>query len=420
MEREPSGVGLHDQEREHDDAGRRGPAQADIGNALQAAFPSHEMSGHRGRDHEGRIDRREPVRFDPRMQGVPDEIGGDGPEGRIDEHASGLRTGLEAGKRMQPHRAENKDQRRCEGDLRRHQFEQIVGAKILDPGAAADLLEERDPVVLGVPDQHRRKDRKGEKPAEIGPWREQPGALLRHNQEPDQDRRPEEQRAVFRQQRKADRGADRKPPRPSGGFQHLGERKQHETCGNQQRRVRRHDQRADGRHQRDIEQDRRGCRHPHAAEQDRGRAIHRVAHRQREQDRDQPDAEGRIARDVSTGADHQRDHRRMIVIAPGQRLRPHPVIGFVEGQRRDRGGHQPQHHECYDRQPGVADETRIGSRHRAPTACARRTGPTWRSSRPRPSARRPRPPATRSAPGRRPRTPRRHWRTGRRCRRGRR
>ena len=41
-------------------------------------------------------------------------------------------------------------------------------------------------------------------------------------------------------------------------------------------------------------------------------------------------------------ADHERDHRRMIVIAAGEILRPHPVIGFVEGHRREGGGDQPQ------------------------------------------------------------------------------
>ena len=73
-----------------------------------------------------------------------------------------------------------------------------------------------------------------------------------------------------------------------------------------------------------------------------GGLIDRPAHRQRQQDRDQPHAELGIARDQRAEPDHHRDHRRMIVVAAGEMLRPHPVIGFVEGDRRECRGDQAQ------------------------------------------------------------------------------
>ena len=237
--------------------------------------------------------------------------------------------------------------------------------------------------------------------------------------QPDQDRRSEEQRGVFRQQRATGGGADRQPPHAVAGLQHLGERKQQETGSHQQRRVRRNDHGADRGHQRDVQKDRRRGGHAPAAEQDRGSLIDRPAHRQRQQDRDQPYAELGIACDQRAEPDHHRDHRRMIVIAAGKMLRPHPVIGFVEGDRRERRSNQAQRNEPQDRQTRVEGNPRLVGAHFPVIACARRTVRTWRSSRPRPSARRQALRATRSAPGRRPRTRRRHWRAVRRRRRDR-
>ncbi len=265
-------------------------------------------------------------------------------------------------------------------------------------------------MVIGIPEDDRRKQRQRNEAAEIWPGRNQPAPQFGHRHQPDQDRRAEKQRGVFRQQRRTDRGADRKPPCAASGLQYLGEKEQDKARGHQQRRVRRDDHGADRRHQRDVEQERRGRSQAMAAEQDRGGAIHRPAHRQRQQDRHQPHAEFGVAGDHGAESDHQRDARRMIVIAAGEMLRPHPVIGFVEGDRRRGRGDQPQRHQRQYRQNRVADEPHIVRAHCSFIACARRTVRTSRNSTPRPSARPQHPPATRSAPDRRPKTPRRHWR----------
>ena len=118
------------------------------------------------------------------------------------------------------------------------------------------LLDEGDPVMIGVPEDDRRKQRQRDEPAEIEPGRDQPAPQFGNGDQPDQDRRPEEQRGVFRQQRAAGGGADRQPPRAAAGLQHLGERKQHEAGSHQQRRVRRDDHGADRGHQRDVQKDR--------------------------------------------------------------------------------------------------------------------------------------------------------------------
>ena len=166
------------------------------------------MGGDGGSDRKRRIDRREPVRLDAGMQRVPDEIGDDGPEHRIDQHARGQRAGAALEQRIEAHRAEDEHQRRRERDLRRDQFGDEGRPEILDPGAA-HLLDEGHPVVIGIPQDDRREHRKRNQPAEIEPGRDQPAPQLRNGDQPDQDRRPEEQRGVFRQQRRAD--SERRP-----------------------------------------------------------------------------------------------------------------------------------------------------------------------------------------------------------------
>ena len=101
--------------------------------ALLARLPLREMGGDRGGDRKRRIDRREPVGLDAGMQRMPDEIGDDGPEHRIDQHARGQRAGAALEQRVKPHRAEDEHQRRRERDLRRNQFGDEGRREILDP-----------------------------------------------------------------------------------------------------------------------------------------------------------------------------------------------------------------------------------------------------------------------------------------------
>ena len=190
-----------------------GAAQRRQKSARRSPARSHwtQMRGDRGGDREGGIDRREPVGLDAGVQRVPDEIGHDGPEHRIDQHPRGERAGIAPGKRVKPHRAEDEHQRRRERDLGRNQFGDEGRPEILDPGAA-HLLDEGHPVVIGIPEDDRRKQRQRNEPAEIRPGREQPAPQFGNADEPDQDRRAEKQRGVFRHQRRTDRGADREPP----------------------------------------------------------------------------------------------------------------------------------------------------------------------------------------------------------------
>ena len=190
------------------------------------------MRGDRGRDREGRINRREPVGLDTGMQRMPDEIQHDGPERRTDQGTCRERAGIAPKQRIKPHRAEDPDQRRRKRNLGRDQFGDERRPEILDAGAA-DLLDEGDPVVIGVPENDRRENRERDEPAEIRPGRQKPAPQFGNGRQPDQNRRAEKHRGVFRQQRGADRHADRKPPRAAPGLQHLGEKKQHEAGGHQ-------------------------------------------------------------------------------------------------------------------------------------------------------------------------------------------
>jgi hypothetical protein len=129
---------------------------------------------------------------------MPDEIQRDGPVGRIDQGPRGGAAGLARPQRVKAHGAEDPDQGRCEGDLGWNEFADEGQPEILDFGAA-HLLDEGDPVMIGVPPDDRRKHRHGDQPAEIGPWRGQPAPQCWDADQPDQDGRAEEQRCVFRQ-----------------------------------------------------------------------------------------------------------------------------------------------------------------------------------------------------------------------------
>ena len=111
------------------------------------------------------------------MQRMPDEIQHDGPERRADQCARCQRAGIAPKQRIKPHRAEDPDQRRRERDLGRDQFGDERRPEILDAGAA-DLLDEGDPVVIGVPENDRRENRERDEPAEIGPGRQQTSAAI--------------------------------------------------------------------------------------------------------------------------------------------------------------------------------------------------------------------------------------------------
>jgi hypothetical protein len=154
------------------------------------------VGGYRGRDRERRIDRCEPVGLDPGMQRMPDEIRHDGPERRADQRARRVCAGVAAEQRIKPHRAENADQRRCECDLGRDQLGDEARLEILD-ARAPDLLDEGNPVMIGIPQDHRGKYQERNQAAEIGPWRDQPAPQFWYAHQPDQDRRTEKQRGVF-------------------------------------------------------------------------------------------------------------------------------------------------------------------------------------------------------------------------------
>ena len=53
----------------------------------------------------------------------------------------------------------------------------------------------------------------------------------------------------------------------------------------------------------------------------------------------------------------------MIVVATGKMLRPHPVVGFVEGDRRERRGYQAQANEPQDRKTRVEGNPRLVGIH---------------------------------------------------------
>ena len=154
--RQRAGVGLYDQQHEHQDSARRSPAPAEINQALPARLPFNQMRGDGGGDRKRRIDRRKPVGLDAGMQRMPNEIGDDDPEHRIDERTRRQRAGASAEQRVKPHRTEHPHQRRRERDLRRDQFGDEDRAEILDP-RPPHLLDEGNPVVPGVPENDRRE-----------------------------------------------------------------------------------------------------------------------------------------------------------------------------------------------------------------------------------------------------------------------
>ena len=155
----------------------------------------------------------------------------------------------------------------CVGD----QFGDEGRPEILDPGPS-HLLDEGDPVVIGIPENDRRKHRKRDQPAEIEPWRHSQCRSFGTAISQIRIAGPKNSAVYFDSSAApaAAPTASHHAPRPVSST--FASAKNSKTRGDQQRRVGRHDQRADRRHQRDVEQDRRGRRHAPAAEQDlRGR-----------------------------------------------------------------------------------------------------------------------------------------------------
>ncbi|MHC2312259.1 hypothetical protein ACVIJ1_008729 [Bradyrhizobium elkanii] len=130
------------------------------------------------------------------MQCVPGEVDHDGPEHRVDQHARLHRAGAAPIERVEAHHAEDEHQWRCERKLGRDQLGDVGRPEILDP-RAAHLLDERHPVVIGIPQDDGAEQAGRNQAAEIEPGREKPAPQLRHRRKPDQDRRTKEQRGVF-------------------------------------------------------------------------------------------------------------------------------------------------------------------------------------------------------------------------------
>ena len=210
----------------------------------------------------------------------------------------------------------------------------------------------------------------------------------------------------FDSRRKPRGHARRDPPLAVAGLSELREHvEQHRRRCDLRRIGRRHQHlHADHRHR--VEDERRQRAGMLAFQKDRARTPDRNRGNDRQQQRNEPHTETRVAEDRRAGADDEGHQRRMVVIAPGKILRPLPVIGFVERERRHRGNDT-----AHDDQRGKKTAM-IWVRRSSPeklTSRATRTGWTSSSSTPRPSARRRGPRATRSADRRRARTPRRHW-----------
>ena len=296
------------------------------------------------------------------MQRVPDEIEENHPHADADQRRPRGICRPALRQRIKTEHAENEDGWRRERELGRDHLAEIFERDALDAGAAK-LLDERYPFMIRIPQDHRREDRESEDAAEIRPWRRQPAALVFHQQKPQQNLRAEEQRGVFREQPASHRNADCEPPHATARLPHLGETKENEARRHHQWRVRRHDGGADRRHQRRIEEDSRRRRDARVIEQDPGGAIDRPAHRQREQDRDQPHTELRIAGDHDAQADHHGDHRGVIVVTARKMFRPSPVIGFVEGQRRDGRSNQAKHHKRGHGDDRAANQLRLRGSH---------------------------------------------------------
>ena len=89
------------------------------------------------------------------MQRMPGKIQRDGPIRRIDQGARGQSAGVAPHLRIEPHHAQGEHQRGREDDLGRDQLTHESRIEAFDPGGTAELLDEGDPVVIGIPPYHR-------------------------------------------------------------------------------------------------------------------------------------------------------------------------------------------------------------------------------------------------------------------------
>ncbi len=349
-----------------------GAAQRRQKSARRCARASHRTRwrGDRGRDRKGGIDRREPVGLDAGMQRVPDEIQRDGPEHRVDQHARRQRAGIAPGQRVKPHRAEDPDQRRCECDLGRNQFGDEGGAEILDPGAA-DLLDEGDPVVIGIPEDDRREYRQRDQAAEIGPWRDQPAPQFRDDR-PARSGSPGRKTArcisttAPRRPRRRPRATTRRARSPAPWREKTARSSRPPAAAQSGVTIRVPTAAISVTLSRMVAV--AATRWPPNRIAAARYTAQLIGSASRIDTSRTPSSVSPAI--MVPSADHQRDHRRMIVIAAGEMLRPHPVIGFVEGQRRQGGGDQPQRHQRQDRQDRVADEPRIAAGSSAASSLA--------------------------------------------------
>ena len=331
----------------------------------QRAYPPRAArrmaAGVGGRNGEGRIDRLRPVALHAFVGGVPEKVDHHRRAHRDEQDA--CRTVFGPGRRpappdpAQPGAAQYEDRRRREDDQGAGQFGQIAERPDEDRQTAG-LIDQGSPLVLGVPDQHRGEDGQRQQPAGPGPRRRQPSPLLADAQEPGEQAHGEEDRGVFGAEAKAEREADRQPPRPAAAALELRHKHEEKAGRGDHRLVRRRDQRADRHDHRQVEVDHRGAAEADVIEQQVRRASESPACRDAERHRHDADAQGRVAEQARADPDHQRIDERMVDETGREMLGIAPVQDLVRSERRGSGhdeldqGQEP--HE--EHQPGGRGE----------------------------------------------------------------
>src|ERR1051326_1624801 len=225
---------------------------------------------------------------------------------------------------------------------------------------AAELKSERHPVILRIPVDRRRQEQDRDRRACIRPSAMEPGPTGRREHKPQSDRGGEKETGVFREQRKAYRQPHRKPPAPVARSLQLGHGEKQETGGSENERIRRGARRLRGDHQGRVEQQAGGPgRLPVVEGEVRGSPKCPACPDGGEQ-RNQPYADLRVARNYGAKTYGERDERWMIVIAEREMLGPQPEIGLVEGQRQD----QRQNRTKPDKDSDGPEQARAGEPHR--------------------------------------------------------
>ena len=210
-----------------------------------------------------------------------------------------------------------------------------------------------------IPHDHRGEHGERQRRPEIGPGRPEPATLPRRYAEPQEGPDTQKRSRIFCEQPEAAGRARGGPPDRALGLRNLGQGENEERRGGHRRGIRRCRQPDRAAHQGEVEE--QGRRHPGrvASQQQGAAAPHRPRRPDQEHQRHGAHAQRRVAEDRGAHANDVGDQRWVVQVAGREGLRPAPVIGLVERERRVGRDDGPQPHQRGDEDERATRRARL-------------------------------------------------------------